>query len=191
MANYEPFKISNFIESVSFDGARPNLFEISFSEQATSVGEIFTFRAESTSIPGSSIGTASAYFFGREVKFAGNRRFDNWTVQVLVDEGDYAKGPRYYLESWMNKLNGHVENKRAEGFVAPSPSGYHRDGTIKHYGKLGGTPIAEYKMVQCFPIDISPINLGWDQNDQIERFSVTFAMQWWESNTGSTDKTSS
>jgi hypothetical protein len=189
MANYQPFNISTFVNNMTFDGARPNLFDVTFQAQSENVGDNFTLRAESTSLPGSSIGTASAYFFGREAKFAGNRRFDNWTVQILVDEQDYKSGPRFFLESWMNKLNGHVANVRDSAKITPND--YQKDGYVRHYSKDGKGILAEYKMVQCFPVDISPINLGWDQNDQIERFSVTFAMQWWESNTGSTDKTSS
>lgn len=186
MAAYQPFNISTFVNNMTYDGARPNLFDITFQDQASTVGENFTLRAESSSIPGSTIGVASAYFFGREAKFAGNRRFDNWTVQILVDEKDYKSGPRYFLESWMNKLNAHVGNIRDSAMV--SPDQYQKDGYVKHYSKDGQDILATYRMVQCFPIDISPVTLGWDQNDQIERFSVTFAMQWWETETGSTDK---
>lgn len=183
---YEPFNISTFVSNMTRDGARPNLFDITFQDQATSVGETFTLRAEASSIPGSSIGVATTHFFGREAKFAGNRRFDNWTVQILVDEGDFKTGPRFYLENWMNRLNSHVGNKRASGFS--DPTDYQKDATIKHYSKDGTEIIASYKMIQCFPIDISAINLSWDANDQIERFSVTFAMQWWESLSGSTSE---
>jgi len=38
-------------------------------------------------------------------------------------------------------------------------------------------------MIGCWPASVSPIELGWDQNDQIEEFDVTFAYQWWESRT--------
>ena len=178
---YNPFNISDFVSNMTRDGARPNLFDIVFSH----LGDTFTLRAESSALPGSSIGVATACFFGREAKFAGNRRFDNWTVQVLVDEADYeAPGPRFALESWMSQLNSHVGNKRAANNV--SPNDYQKDASVRHYGK-DGQVIATYRMMNCFPIDISAINLAWDANDQIERFSVTFAMQWWESTTGSTD----
>lgn len=170
-----PFNISDFVSNMTKDGARPNLFEISF----THLGDTFALRAESSSIPGSSVGVATAYFFGREAKFAGNRRFDNWSVNVLLDETDYeAGGPRYALESWMNSLNSHVGNVRDTNFV--DPAGYMKDATVYHWGKDGTKKIATYEMRGCFPVDISPINLAWDANDQIARFSVTFAMQWWQ-----------
>jgi hypothetical protein len=178
---YAPFNISTFVSNMTRDGARPNLFDISFPY----LGDTFTLRAESSALPGSTVGVASAFFFGREAKFAGNRRFDDWSVQVLVDEKDYdSGGPRYVLENWMNLLNGHVNNTRDSGNV--SPTEYQKDASVKHYSK-DGSVIAQYKMIKCFPTSISPINLSWDANDQIERFSVTFAMQWWESTNGSTD----
>jgi hypothetical protein len=30
-----------------------------------------------------------------------------------------------------------------------------------------------------FPIDVSPIEVNWSANDQIEEFSVTFSFQYW------------
>lgn len=187
MAN-EPFNISSFISNMTGDGARPNLFDITFQDQGSTVGENFTLRAEASSLPGSNIGVATTHFFGRQAKFAGNRVFGDWTVQILVDEGDFNAGPRFYLERWMNALNSHVGNKRNSAFV--NPSDYQKDATIQHYGKNGGdNVIATYKMIKCFPINISDIALSWDANDQIERFSVTFAMQWWETLSGSTSET--
>jgi hypothetical protein len=55
-----------------------------------------------------------------------------------------------------------------------------KDATVIHYGKTG-TPIATYQMRQCWPTEISPVGLNWAQNDTIETFSVTFALQYWES----------
>ena len=32
-----------------------------------------------------------------------------------------------------------------------------------------------------FPVDVSPIDVDWGANDQMEEFSVTLAYQWWTS----------
>jgi hypothetical protein len=32
-----------------------------------------------------------------------------------------------------------------------------------------------------FPVDVSPIEVNWSANDQIEEFSITFAYQYWTS----------
>lgn len=170
------FNITNFIGSMGSDGARPNLFTISIGM----VGNLerFRFRAKASSIPGSRVGVAPAFYFGRQAKFAGNRVFDDWTVTVLVDEGDFGAGPRYHLELWAALLNSHNGNIRTTNYV--SPASYMTDGTVVQYAK-NGVALATYDMIGCFPIDISPIGLDWGANDTIEEFTVTFAMQYWAS----------
>jgi hypothetical protein len=37
-----------------------------------------------------------------------------------------------------------------------------------------------------FPVDVAPIDLDWGSNDSIEEYSVTFAYQYWTSD--STDR---
>jgi hypothetical protein len=49
------------------------------------------------------------------------------------------------------------------------------------YGKTGNT-LKNYNFVGIFPIDISAIDLDWGSNDAIEEFTVTFAYQYWETN---------
>lgn len=167
------FSITNFITNMPVDGARPNLFEIIFPAVS---GTVFTFRAKATSIPGSSIGVAPVFYFGRQVKFAGDRSFDPWTVSIISDEDDYSTGPRAALETWMANLKTHQSNLRSTNFV--QPLNYMKDADIIHYGKAGNK-IARYKMIQAFPIDISPVTLDWGNNDTIEEFSATFAYQYW------------
>jgi hypothetical protein len=167
------FNVNNFINSMAKDGARPNLFEIIF----TDAGQNFTIRARASSLPASSIGMASAYYFGRLAKFAGNRTFADWAVTVLVDEPDFVSGPRAALERWSNSLNAHVANNRSAAYLAPV--GYQKDATIIQYGKTGNA-IATYLMRGCFPVDVGAMGLDWGANDTISEFSVTFAMQYWE-----------
>ena len=169
-----PFNPQLFIGSLVGDGARPNLFEIIFP----AAGPLMTLRAQATSIPGSFVGIAPTYYFGRQVKLAGNRVFTEWQVEVLVDEIDYVTGPRAFMERWSNELNTHEGNMRLPS--ALTPLSYMRDATVIHYGKAG-IPIATYQMRQCWPTEVSPVGLNWGQNDTIETFSVTFALQYWQS----------
>jgi hypothetical protein len=169
------FNVNDFITSMAADGARPNLFEITFAM----AGDNFNIRAKATAIPGSNMSMVGAYYFGRLVKFAGNRNFADWSVSVLVDEGDFeaGKGPRAKLESWMDSLNSHTKNTRAGGFVKAID--YQKDATVVQYGKTGEKAIATYKMTGCFPIDIGAMPLDWGNNNAIMEFPVTFAMQYW------------
>lgn len=167
------FNVNNFIQGMAKDGVRTNLFEIVFID----AGQNFTIRAKSSALPASSLGQATAFYFGRLAKFAGNRTFADWTVSILMDEPDFVSGPRAALEIWSNRMNAHVGNSRDAGSL--TPASYQKDATVIQYGK-SGDKIATYLMRGCFPIDIGAIPLDWGNNDTIAEFSVTFAMQYWE-----------
>jgi hypothetical protein len=82
----------------------------------------------------------------------------------------------------MNAINSHANNVRNAG--AKSPAGYTVDAQVTQYGKTGDT-LKVYNFVGMFPVDMAPIDLSWDSNDSIEEYSVTFAYQWWETDTTS------
>ena len=164
------------------DGARPNLFEVSlnfpiFTDNAVAASQQSTFMAKTAQLPGSTIGVVPVYYFGREVKFAGNRSFADWTVQIINDESFLI---RRTIEQWMNSINAHSGNIRSP--LAATPSEYSVDAKVRQYGKAGDT-LKQYNFVGMFPVDLAPIDLDWGQNDSIEEYSVTFAYQYWTSDT--------
>ena len=176
------FNINTFITSMFRDGARPNLFDITLGIPNGLAGLFppanITLRAKATTLPSATIGVASTYYFGRQAKFAGNKVFGDWTVNILMDETDFLSGARAFLETWSNNLSGHVQNTRNPIMV--NPVDYMMDGTVTQYAKDGTAPIGTYKMVGCFPTDVGAIPVDWEANDRIMEFQVTFAMQWWE-----------
>jgi hypothetical protein len=179
------FNVAEFRAQLIGDGARPNLFQViltlpTFANNSTAAGQKLQFMAKTAQLPGSSIGQVPMYYFGRELKFAGNRTFADWTLQIINDEDFLIRNS---LESWMNGIASHASNLRAT--QAPNPSSYAVDATVIQYGKAGA-PINTYKFVGVFPLDLSPIDLDWSSNDSIEEFSATFAYQYW-TNSASTD----
>ena len=172
------FNVSEFRSQLIGDGARPNLFSVTLVfptivGNGSAAGQKLTFMAKASQLPGSSIGTVPVYYFGRETKFAGNRTFPDWTLQIINDE-DFTV--RNAMENWMNSLNsnqGNVRNASAGG-----PTSYTTDATVNQYGKTGEI-IKSYNFVGMFPIDVAPIDLDWSSNDSIEEYSVTFAYQYW------------
>jgi hypothetical protein len=170
------FDVNQFLTAMQRDGARPNLFEIFIPQIDNGT---LRFKARATAIPSSTLGIAPVNYFGRQVKLAGNRVFDNWTVTIMLDEPDFQNGPRYALEQWSNAINTHAGNIRNPGYV-PS-NGYMRDATIRQYAKDGQSMIAQYTMTSCWPVDIGPVNLDWALDNQIAEFNVTFALQYWQS----------
>ena len=173
------FNVAEFRANMIGDGARPNLFQVTltfptFAQNGSAAGAKTTFMAKAAQLPGSTIGTVSMNYFGREVKFAGNRSFQQWSLTIINDE-DFSV--RNAFERWMSGLNAHVHNLRLPSLM--SSADYQQEAFITQYGKSGDV-LKVYKMVGCFPTDLSAIDVDWGA-DNIEDFTVTFAYQWWES----------
>jgi hypothetical protein len=170
------FKINEFRTNMVGDGARPNLFEVRMIVPFFDVAE-FTFKCKSAQIPGETIGVVTVPYFGREVKFAGNRTFADWTVTIINDEDfKIRKG----FERWMERINSHVDNVRQSGYV--TPGSYVGQATVLQYKKDGTSPNAlQYNFKDIFCTDISAIDLDWGSNDAIEEFTVNFSYSYWTS----------
>jgi hypothetical protein len=173
------FNINQFRAEMVKDGARPNLFSVSVSFPfSTGVSSKLTFMAHATSLPPSIVGVASQYYFGRQVKFPGDRQFPDWSITVINDEDFIIRNA---FEVWSDKLNSHSLNVRATGAI--NSTTYSADATVTQYGK-DGSQIKTYKFVGLFPSTIDPIGLDWGSNDRIEEFNVTFSYQYWEAYAG-------
>jgi hypothetical protein len=178
------FNVAEFRANMIGDGARPNLFQVSLTfptvvANGAIAGQKTTFMAKTAQLPGSTINSFPLYYFGRELKFAGNRTFTDWTLQIINDE-DFVI--RNALESWMNSINSHTSNVRNASAV--NPSNYSVDAEVTQFSKSGEV-LKKYKFVGLFPVDIAPIDLDWGSNDSIEEYATTFAFQYWESDTTS------
>jgi hypothetical protein len=174
------FNVSEFRANMIGDGARPNLFSVTLTfptiaDNGTAAGQKATFMVKGAQLPGSTIAPVPVFYFGREMKFAGNRTFADWTPTIINDEDFLIRNS---LESWMNAINSHTQNIRAAG--VKNLTNYTSDAIVTQYGKTGNI-LKTYKFTGMFPTDIAPIDLSWDANDQIEEYGVTFAYQWWES----------
>jgi len=179
------FNVNEFRSNLLNDGARPNLFSVqlvfpTFAIGAGAAGAKTQFLAKTAQLPGSSIGTITMNYFGRELKFAGDRKFADWTLTIINDE-DFLI--RTALESWSDSINSHSQNVRNP--AAQANLDYAVDATVTQYGK-DGNDIQEYNFVGLFPTEISPIELDWGSNDSIEEYQVTFSYQYWENASSTT-----
>ena len=173
------------------DGARANLFEVTLNLPRTletqpgvqslagqGIVSASRFLVRAAQLPGSTIGTVNVPYFGREVKFAGNRTFADWTVTVINDEDFKIKKT---MEIWMSYINSHAGNVRTSTDTA-NKLDYFAQMKVTQFGKTGND-IKRYSFIDAFPVDVSPIDLNWGDNDSIEEFTVTFAYQYWVSDT--------
>ena len=173
------FNVDQFRAQLSGDGARPNLFQVSlllptFVNNSAAAGQKLVFMCNATSLPESSIGVTPAYYFGREIKLAGNRTYADWSIQIINDEDFLIRNA---MEAWHNNINGPVGNARSAGAVTVD-NGYGVNATVTQFGKNGST-LKQYQFVGMWPTNISAIDLNWQSNDQLEEFIVTFAYQYY------------
>lgn len=170
--------VDDFKSKLRGGGARPNLFKatINFPTYANGDVEITSFLCEAAQLPGSTIGTIIVPFRGRQLKMAGDRTFDTWTPTIINDT-DFRI--RNAMERWMNGMNGHQANTGITNQVD-----YEADLIVEQIDRDGST-LKTYNFRGCFPTSISPIDLSYASENEIERFTVEFQVQYWESNTTS------
>jgi hypothetical protein len=179
-------------QGLPFGGARASLFEV-FLRLPQGIGEPtaeaqFRFVCKASSIPSSTVGQIEVPYFGRKVKMAGNRTFENWSVTVLNDEDFLVRNA---FELWSSYINSHENNLRDASVITETGlAAYRTTATVRHYAKTGvfagGTndgdaaiPTREYTFVNIFPINIGNIELNWETTDAIEEFTVEFAYDYW------------
>ncbi len=188
--------IDSFKSRLIGGGARPNLFEVELNFPS-GVG-IFDDEIENTThrmmikgaqLPASNIAEVIVPFRGRQLKVAGDRRFDPWTITV-VNDGDFKL--RQAFERWANYII-----KVSDGSGTITPSDYFADWRVNQLGRAqtdlntrgdqsGATlpVLRRYNMKGCWPSAVSAIELSYDTQDAIEEFQVTLQVQWWEAYDG-------
>jgi len=170
--------VDDFKAKLRGGGARPNLFKatINFPAYAGGDVEVTSFLCEAAQLPGSTITPIVVPFRGRQLKMSGDRSFEAWTPTIINDT-DFVI--RDSMERWMNGMNAHSANTGLTNVVD-----YEADLLVDQLDK-DGSIIKTYNFRGCFPTAVSPIDLSYASENEIERFTVEFQVQYWESNTTS------
>ena len=112
--------------------------------------------------------------------------FPEWSVTVINDEDFLIRDA---MEQWSSAINKHEGNIRATG--GSSPALYKSQAQITQYAKTGSI-IRVYDFHGLWPSEISPIEMSWEAENQIQEFNVTFQYDWWtvrgSTGTGGTDE---
>ena len=171
-----PFLISDIKSNLKLGGARPTLFRVELNSPFTrDLTETSAFMIQAAQLPGSTISPIEVPYFGRKIRIAGDRTFEPWTVTVMNDE-DFKV--RHALETWHHRINSLAGNRNTTG--SSKPDNYKQQARVYQYSKAGGNPIRTYQFEGLFPTEISPIDLNWNDTDQIEMFQVTFVYDYYE-----------
>lgn len=193
----------NFRNTLTGGGARSNLFEciLNFPPgiglDNLSATDKFRMLVKAAQIPASTVGTINVPFRGRNLKIAGDRTFDPWTVTVINDT-DFTI--RSAFEQWMNYINRHGDNA---GIINPSSYQANMDVLQLSRSNTDNQPftgqtldtsntssrassgdkygvLRRYRFFGCYPSDLSAIDLSYDSTDDIQTFQVTFQTQYWD-----------
>jgi hypothetical protein len=193
--------ISSFKEKLSGGGARSNLFEVSFGDVELGLpkGNVFSklgmegeftdadlMLIKAAGLPASTIAEIPVPFRGRTLKIAGDRTFDIWTITVIND-ADFKW--RRLFERWMNYIV-----KVSDGSGSIEPASYMVDMNVTQLSRAPGVAsnvenagsagvLRKYIVKDVFPTNVSQIDLSYNNENEIEEFTVDLQVQWWEAYT--------
>jgi len=195
MAQIPTRGISQFKSKLIGGGARPNLFEVdvtfpagvNLGVQGDGTGQFdsenFRFLCKSAALPASTVTPIPVPFRGRELKVAGDRTIDVWTVSVINDENF---SHRRAFEAWAQNVAQYGDHS---GLT--NPNDYMGQAIVYQLGRSASNQqgnntvgensniLAQYRFIDIFPTGISEIGLSYDTGNAIEEFTVEFQVQYW------------
>ena len=162
--------ITGFRASIGNGLVRPNQFRVelnfpSFVTGGTAASVLGQFHCRAASLPSSTVAPVPVYYQGRAINVAGEREFQPWQVQVY-NENFLVKDA---LTKWSHGFN-NINNNT--GIIQPAV--YQAD-LVVHQLDRNGLILKTVKIIDAMPIEIGPIELAFDANNQVEMFNVVFA----------------
>lgn len=175
-------RIDDFRAFLTQGGARPTQFRVNLAFPSalglnTAAAASGVFMCSATSLPGSTIQTIEVPYRGRNVKIAGERMFQNWQVRIHNDS-DFLI--RKALEAWSARI---LQHGSTSGITVPTR--YAVDMEVVQLDR-NEIELRKYRFHNCWPTNISDINLDFGAANQIEEFTCEFSVDYWSIDTGDT-----
>ncbi|QIN96858.1 tail tube protein [Synechococcus phage S-N03] len=168
--------IEDFKAVLQGGGVRPTMFEVELTfpesvvSDSTEITRDGTFLVQAAALPASNVGTIEVPFRGRKLKVSGDRTFDPWNVQIM---NDVSFGLRVAFEKWAEKIQNH---NYALG--ATNLSDYFASAIVRQLDR-DGTQLRSYSFEGIWPSAVGEIGLDFNATDDVERYDVTFNVQYW------------
>ena len=108
----------------------------------------------------------------RKINVGGDRTFDDWTITVYNDDAHLT---RQQMIDWQDLVH-----SQGNTITGDKPANYKKTATIRQYARDAETVTKEYTITGLWPTVVGEIQLDWDENNSIETFETTFALDWWE-----------
>lgn len=165
--------INSFMSN--FDGgSRPNLYTVTMTCPGLGLTEQFRqlqFFCRSTDLPSSTLGEIAVPYLGRVAKYPGDRTFEDFTMTIVNTQD---MNLRRIFEGWNEAFNSFQGNATAFG----NPRAIFGTAVVTQLDRLY-RPQRAYQFIDMYPRDVSSINLGYDQNDTVSEFTVTFGYSYY------------
>jgi hypothetical protein len=159
--------IDQFKAQLIGGGPRANRFRVFIPRSGAKI----EFLCQAAQIPAANIGTVPVNFRGHQLKLAGDRTFENWTVTII---NDVEFSVRNAIEDWQTDIQALDSGEGATSTDYLLSRAYveqlHKDDSV----------LARYEFFNMFPTIISSIDLSYETIDQLETFTVEFAYSHWE-----------
>jgi len=156
--------INSFMSN--FDGgSRPNLYSVNL---VCPVGPLpqLQFYCKAATLPSSILGEVNVPYLGRMAKYPGDRQFEDWTIDIINDQGMTL---RNVFEYWNELFNSYAGNSTP----FPNPRGAFGSATVAQLDRSYRV-VKWYQFFDLWPDNIASVQLGYDQNDTVSDFQVVF-----------------
>lgn len=143
----------------------------------TAVNNLVPFRADNVSTPGIALLTndTNKWGVGPRIKQAYNAVVSPVNMRFLADASGELEA---FFNTWLNLGFNFAEDSS----MTPSLMANYRDDVVSSeiniikYDRMGNV-INTYNLYNAIPTMMSPIQLGWDEQNQLVKFIVSFSYQ--------------
>lgn len=159
--------IDQFKAQLIGGGPRANRFKVFIPR----TGQRIEFLCNAANIPAAVLGSFDVKWMGNTIKFPGDRTFENWTVTIINDIEFTA---RTALETWQGEIAGYGDAVGSTSLDFMVDRAY-----VEQLDKSDGV-LARYEFFNMWPVNVSAIELSYENGDQLETFTAEFAFSHWE-----------
>lgn len=159
--------------------ARPNLWTAQLYTASTigEAPETFNFRCEKTLIPGRTVATVDDTGSGPALKLPYEVNYADIDITIICST-DMIE--RKFFENWIDSIITSSAISGKAGLLK-----YHNEyarGNKMNLSQIdeSGDELITYSLIDVYPIQISPMNLSWEETNTYQRFDVTLSYRYYE-----------
>ena len=159
--------IDEFKAQLIAGGPRANRFRVFIPR----TGNKIEFLCQAAQIPAMTVGQVTVPFRGMNLKLAGDRTFEPWSVTVI---NDVEFSVRNALEAWQ------LEISQLDSGIGATNNDYLLSRAFVEQLNKDASVLARYEFFNMFPTSIGAIDLSYENVDALEEFTVDFEFSHWE-----------